>query len=398
MAKKKSAPYVPHRFKRYVKVKNKKRKDHYVKKKIYYYWWLDEDGKKHYASTGLEDATDADEAIKKLIENKSLGKTVNEMTLAEYAEPFFAEETCPIIASYKERKKEYSKDFMRWKHGQVKRHVIDKEIGEEKLVDLTTEKIQDWLNKLPEENGLRNVTANKQRTYLKEILDVAVMKKIISTNPCDKVKTLPDDSRIRPAFTEDEIRTLFIEPWEDVYAYVACLTAADTGLRISEVRALKRSAIKEDKLRISISYARSGERSTKNKSVDDIPVSPTVRSLLLELAGARDDNEYIFSKTGEKPLENKVIYESFYEEMQKRGIDRDKYKKEDPEKMLSLSFHSFRRALNTILLDHGVSPTKVRAIMRHKTPSMTEHYTNKENFDFDEVRAVQNGLIEKKDA
>ena len=93
MAKKKSAPYVPHRYKRNVKVKNKKRKDLYVKKKIYYYWWLDEDGKKHYASTGLEDATKADEAIKKLIENKSLGKTVNEMTLAEYAEPFFAEET-----------------------------------------------------------------------------------------------------------------------------------------------------------------------------------------------------------------------------------------------------------------------------------------------------------------
>ena len=32
MAKKKSAPYVPHRLKRYVKVKNKKRKDLYEKK------------------------------------------------------------------------------------------------------------------------------------------------------------------------------------------------------------------------------------------------------------------------------------------------------------------------------------------------------------------------------
>ena len=77
MTKKKSAPYVPHRFKRSVKVKNKKRKDLYVKKTLYYYWWLDEDGKKHYASTGSEIAAEADKVIADIIANKSLGKTIN---------------------------------------------------------------------------------------------------------------------------------------------------------------------------------------------------------------------------------------------------------------------------------------------------------------------------------
>lgn len=393
-----SAPYVPNLFRRTYKVKNKKRKNLYVTKVMYYYWWIDENGEKHFASTGCENLAEAKEMIKNIIETQVLGKVADETTLAEYAEPFFKEKSCPILKDKKERKKDYSPDFARWTRGQIEKHIINDDIGNEKLTGLTPYRIQCWLNGLPEEYKIRNATANKQVRYLSQILEMAVLQGRIPMNPCSKVKRLPDDSRKRPAFTEDEIKALFSEPWDDIFSYVACIVAADTGLRISEVRALKPSAIKETTLKISNSYARSGEKSTKNKSVNEIPVSPTVRNWLLKLAEGLGDDEYIFALDGKKPLENNLIYESFYKMMEVKGIDRNKYKNEDPENMLPLSFHSFRHALNTILLDHGVMPEKVRAILRHKTPSMTEHYTNSENFSFDDVRAVQSILMEKKDA
>ena len=122
MAKKKTAPYIPHRFKRTMKVKNKKRKDLYVTKTLFYYWWLDENGKKHYGSTGFETASEADKAIADLIEKKSLGRPADEITLGEYAEPFFVEGKCPILTDLKDMKKDYSPDFARWTHNQIEKH------------------------------------------------------------------------------------------------------------------------------------------------------------------------------------------------------------------------------------------------------------------------------------
>ena len=102
-------------------------------KTVYYYWWLDENGKKFYGSTGCEKKSDADEVIKDIIENKSLGKVSSEITLGEFAEPFFVEGKCPILKGNEDRRKDYSKDFARWTHGQIEKHIINDEIGTVKL-------------------------------------------------------------------------------------------------------------------------------------------------------------------------------------------------------------------------------------------------------------------------
>ncbi len=294
MAKKKSEPYIPHLYRRTIKVKNKKRKDCLREKPIYYYWWIDEDGIRHYGSTGCSLKADAEIVIGEIIRNNELGKKKDDLTLAEFAEPFFVEGKCPILKAKVARKKDYSTDFAKWTHNQVDHHVV-KHLGHYPLVNLTPFIIQNWLNNLPETDKLRNNSCNKQFQYLKQILDVAVLQGILKRNPCNMVVRLESDTQIRPAFTESEIKKLFETPWEDEFSYVACLTAGDAATRISEIRGLKPSDIKEDTLEISHSYSRSGERPTKNGRTARVPISPVVREWLLKLAEGRRDDEYIFS-------------------------------------------------------------------------------------------------------
>ena len=398
MARRRSKPFETHIVPKTVKLKNKKKKGCYTKKIIQYCWWYDDNGKRISASTGCELKSDAKDVVEEWKKNGTLRCRDAAETLAEYAEPFFDENRCPILTAKKAAKKDFSVDGARWTRGQVKHHIIDDKIGEISITSLKPSDITDWRKRLLTEYKLGNNSANKQMRYLRQILDVAVQEKLIPENPSKGIKNLDDDSKDRPAYTEDEIKMLFNEPWEDVYSYVACLTASDTAVRISEIRGLQPRDIKETTLKISRSYSRSGVRPTKNKEVAEVPVDPIVRDWLLKLSEGRKEDEFIFSLDGKKPIENKVILASLYEAMEKRGIDRNKYKDMNPDAKLPLTFHSFRHAVATILADKGIPIAIIGGVLRHKDLRSTQRYMNPENYNYEAVRDIQRQLLDKNGA
>lgn len=383
MSRKKSKPFVPHIYERRISLKNKK------PKKIYYIWWLDENGNKISQSTGCTTKADAELYVIDLVKNNLLGKKNADITLQEFAEPFFKEERCPILKDKRARQVTYSKTFAKWTRGQVDRNILPF-LGSYKLTKLTPFIIQNWLNDLPSKNKLSNNSCNKQLNYLSQILEVAVLQDLIAKNPCDKVKRLQADTKQRPSFTEEDCKTLFETPWEDTTSYTACLLSACTGARISEVRALKKCNIKDGSIEINHSYGTGGEKRTKNKHARIIPIPTELQKWLAFLSEDRDDNDYLFSLTGSKPIDVKVITNTLYSVMDERGINRDKYKTSDGE--LPLSFHSFRHFLNTILLGKGIPQPKVRAVLGHLSENSTKTYTNAEAFDFTDVVAIQSSI------
>lgn len=374
---------VPHIYKRKITLKTKKPKI------IYYCWWLDENGTKVTHSTGCTKKADAELYVINLVKNNQLGKKSADITLQEFAEPFFLEETCPILKDKRARQVSYSKTFAKWTRGQVDRNILPF-LGSYKLTKLNPFIIQNWLNNLPTTNKLSNNSCNKQLNYLSQILEVAVLQDLIDKNPCDKVKRLQADTKQRPSFTEEDCKTLFETPWEDTTSYTACLLAACTGARISEVRALKKFNLKDRSIEINHSYGTGGEKTTKNKHPRIIPIPDELQKWLSDLAADRDDDDYLFSLTGLKPIDVKVITNTLYSVMDERGIDRDKYKTSDDE--LPLSFHSFRHFLNTVLLGKGIPQPKVRAVLGHLSANSTKVYTNAEAFDFTDVVAIQSSI------
>lgn len=394
MPRRKTEPFVPHLYKRRIKIRNKKKEDSFKTVTIFYIWWTDEDGVKHTLSTQCTSKTKAEAFMIKAVKDDALGKKTDSITLEEFARPFFIEGTCPILKSKNERKVSYSKDFAKWTRGQIDKHLLP-HLGKEKLEKLSTFKIQEWLNALPRTDKLSNKSSNSQLSFLRQILGVAVLQEKLKTNPCDNVKLLAKDSKTRPAFTEEEVKTLFSSEWDDIFSYTACMVASVSGLRISEVRALKPCNIKDGLLEIKRSYGRSGEKSTKNGKTRIVPVDKETQRLLAFVATGKKDDQYIFSMNGIKPMENRTIYASLYKEMEKRGIDRNKYQEEDPDEFLPLSFHSFRHTLNTLLLDRGIPQSKVMAVIGHLSPNSTRTYTNAEAFDLSDISKIQTELNSK---
>jgi hypothetical protein len=69
------------------------------------------------------------------------------------------------------------------------------------------------------------------------------------------------------------------------------------------------------------------------------------------------------------------------------GID------EEEKKRRNLTPHAWRHFLNTALRSKGVADSKIRAITGHASQAMTDHYTDFNSSDLNEVQVVQNALL-----
>lgn len=365
------------------------------KSKVHYIRWYDSEGKEHRRTTEFKFKSEADEYAHNLTEDdlRKDETTSAYKNFGEYAVLFFVDETCPILIRKRKRDENYQNpSYPKWTHGQVVKHII-KHLGHLTFEKITTQVVQDWLDNLPSNDKIRHNTANKQLSFLSMIFDEAVKANLVKTNPCTKVKRLSSDTKTKHAFTVKEMKTLFNPPWEDRLAYVACLTAGDTGCRISEVRALKPSKllVQDNAILYDRSYCSAGkEKATKNKSSRVIPVSKAVMLELLSIAKNRSDDEYIFSYDGKNPIKPEQIYAALYKEMKNRDIDRFQYQKKDPDNELPMSFHSFRHSVDTILVENNVPPYMVRKFLGQTSPTCTQIYTDMDNIDLSKARKVMN--------
>ncbi|MBI9105046.1 MAG: tyrosine-type recombinase/integrase [Spirochaetales bacterium] len=66
---------------------------------------------------------------------------------------------------------------------------------------------------------------------------------------------------------------------------------------------------------------------------------------------------------------------------------------EEERKTRRVSFHSWRHYLNTTLRSNNITDVKLRAMIGHAGPRMTEHYTHFNLDDFKDIQKVQNKII-----
>ena len=369
-------------------------------KSIWYYYYLDENGVRKDRSTGATNKHVAIQVISQRIKEGTFAdKKKREITFREFAQPFWNPETCPILQSKIKRGGKLSKQYIKDNKGLLDLHIMP--FFEKRIVaKITPSLIENWILDLPVKNKISNKRANDAYNVLNQMLDHAVLQRILPSNPCKEVKRLIATENKRGCFTEKQVNALFSAKWENEMAYTACLLAATTGMRMGEIRALTVEQIHDDFINVNASWSQVDNRkSTKSGKDRVVPICKDIHDMLFKIAPQKSG--LIFTLNGETPVDHKFISERLKARMDE--LNNEILKENKTAKKLfdytnekePLSFHSFRHFFNTRLVASGIEGEIIRATIGHESEEMTEHYLHLQASDMTAIQKIQNAIMSK---
>jgi integrase len=325
----------------------------------------------------------------RLYKDGALIPEVETPTFGDYAENWFVPGKCEYLA-WRELHDPLSAGSIDIFHNCLDKHLREY-FGQYRLDEISADCIEKWQKGKVKER-LKGTTINLSLRTLRMILDEAVKKGILKTNPTIRVKKVKTEDVKRSILTLSEVKRLFGASWDTVWedwtAYKVNLIAACTGMRISELRGLKKDVIFSDSIFVKGQYTRHGYVDhTKTKHARNVPIAPVIRQELEELI-QRNGAGYVCSDNdGVTPIAPEKIERQLYKALEKIGIG-DKERRER-----NLTFHAWRHFFNTLLRMSDIADSKVQSVTGHLTLKMTEHYTHFDTRQFAEVRNVQAELL-----
>jgi integrase len=360
-------------------------------KNVYSYYCYTPEGKRVMRGTGAKTRSEAVDIINKRIAEGKLvfpdGMAIRPnstkpgaMTFKEYFKDFFDYDNCPLIAEQAARGKKLGKSTT-----MNRRCILTKRLmpvfGEYRLFEITPYMIDDWMIAEAKEKTRKNSTINMSLATLRIMLDYAVRRGDLKTNPADSIKPLGGTKSARRAFTDNEIRVLFTTPWSNQLVRLACMLSAVTGMRIGEVRALRPEQIKDGYIVVNASYNEQDLlKGTKTGKPREVPIPKRLQDILL---GIGTKGGFIFAGRGNSPISVSTINDALEKQLEKCGIPKE-----------GLCFHSFRHYANTKLVASNINAEKIRASIGHSSEAMTEHYLHLEAKDMQEITGVQNAILD----
>ena len=253
--------------------------------------------------------------------------------------------------------------------------------GDKKMSAITQKDMNEWILNLPGNAGISASTANKMLSMLNQMLRVAVYEGYIPSSPAENVRPLYENEKRRGTFTPEEIMKLFSSSWDNPNAYIAAFTAAFTGMRLGEIRALRKSRIMDDSILVDSSWSdKAGIKCTKSGKERVVPITRRMHSMLMQVSSGMGDDELVFSRDGKTPYEDRRFSLPLRKAMAKAGIDY---------KGRNITFHSFRHFFNTQVVAAGISGDIVRNIVGHESVEMTDRYLHLDSPELDSVRKLQ---------
>ena len=358
-------------------------KDHcgvYQRTNGIWYWWTKADGKKIQRSTGEKTKAKAEKYLRALI-GDDVQRHAQAVLFGNFVKGLFDHEKGPIARRKLLRGHTYTKAYAMAQQTFMDKYAVPT-FGKMEINKIRPYDVECWILDLPHRYGLKNKTANNVLCALRQVFQEALMQELVERNPAEHIKPLAKIGKRRGCFTVDQIKRLFAFPWAHCHAYVACLLAASTGMRMGEIRALTIEQVHEGYITVDASWNDiEGRKSTKSGYGRIVPVSDGV---MKELRAILPPEGLVFTYNGRVPMGDKTITSRLDERMTELGID---YKTEN------LTFHSFRHYFNTRLVASGISNEKTRAVIGHESLEMTEHYSHLEAQDLAEIKRVQREAI-----
>lgn len=165
-----------------------------------------------------------------------------------------------------------------------------------------------------------------------------------------------------------EIEYLTIDQQEQVLAHIPAPDAPifrfamEYGIRVGEARAIKRDAIKNDRIYIKRAFSDNElKEKTKTGDIRNPELTPYAKEII---SGQKHISEYLFIRSDGKPYTNKNLNKIWHEAETKAGIKIKLY-------------NAIRHSLGCQLLDEGQDLSTVQELLGHKNAAMTRRYAKR---------------------
>jgi integrase len=239
--------------------------------------------------------------------------------------------------------------------------LVKPHLGELQLRKTRTSDIDRVIKSIATSKPLAHTTLRNIKTFLSGAFRYAKRTDLIVDNPVrDSVTPKGKPKGPTHAYTLEEI-TKMLEVLPEPSRTVV-IVAAFTGLRASEVAALRWEDVEDDQLQVVRSVWEGHVTDTKTlTSRAPVPLVPILRKALEDHA-KRSSAGFIFQGGTGKPLR----LENLYHRQMKPVFDKEEIKWH--------GWHGFRRGIGTNLNAIGVSMKTIQDILRHGDISTTQAY------------------------
>lgn len=348
---------------------------------VYYYQFRDAEGKRSAAkSTGCTSLSAARRFCQKLY-NEGEFKTSSKLLFSKYTEDFFSKESRYYkwkIANKEKISQETLLAYNKFLKNQLKPFFDNYTVTSIKRSD-----VKEWVIWANEKWSPK--TVNSAQTVLNLIFKQALDEELIDFIPSANLSFRDIQKIDRELLTISEIKDLYHNGKWWYENQLIFLLDIITGMRISEVVALRTENVFENYLDVKQSYSRAfGMGETKTYINRYVPIPKELALKLKTFKG------FIFvnheGKNKGKPLNINSFYTNLIENYERLGIDHRKR---------HLTVHTNRDFYNTYLLSENVPESKVRAVIGHKDSSMTNLYTYWKPEMFPEVYEAQYKLYKE---
>jgi len=197
---------------------------------------------------------------------------------------------------------------------------------------------------------------------------------LITHNPAEAVEMLPvDPEPVKEPFTVEQIKALLRAAKGDWRG--AIMIALYTGMRMKDVANLRWENVDLSNKWISFKAGKTRQRIK-------IPMHDALHDFLLELPAPDSGKAFLFSSLAGKSTGGKsglsMAFSRLMERARVRGEIVRERKGESGRSVSTLSFHSLRHTLVSLMANAGV-PVEVRQkFTGHASAEMNEHYTHHE--------------------
>ena len=229
-------------------------------------------------------------------------------------------------------------------------------------------------------DGKSPSTANDRVKIVRMAFTTARRQGLITHNPAEAVEMLTEDSEpAKQPFTVEQAEAILGAAKGDWRG--AIMVALYTGARLQDVANMRWESVDLQNKWISFRAAKTKGKG-KTKGQIKLPMHGALHDFLLELPAPDNGKEFLFpSLAGKGTGGRSGLSMAFARIMEKASVRGEVSRERLGEKGRSvntLSFHSFRHTLTSIMANAGV-PVEVRQkFTGHASAEMNQHYTHHE--------------------
>jgi len=279
----------------------------------------------------------------------------------------------PILSEFSKDYIQYQRDVAAkrsWERDQLSLRHLNVFLGDRKLSAITPKDIQDYQSRRLKD-GMRPATVNRELACLKHLFNIAKQRSnFFGDNPVSKINFLEENNQIERVLTHDEEKKLISYLAPHIKPIIS--TAIYTGMRKGELISLKWDNVNLDTNLITIEATNS-----KSKRIKKIPISQTLRKVLLQQKLITGFHEFVFLTPKGDKYKRVDSLNSFKRACDKAGIS-------------GLRFHDLRHTAATRMIEAGVNIVVVSKLLGHASIITTMRYAHPDDSLRDAVEKLGN--------